>query len=605
MAVLAVGVTGEALAQPSTEEQATAEMRKEVQALREQIQSLQRGGTAPAAARQQAKEQASAEVLRELRALREQIDNLENSVTAEAAKEQTPEEQSAAQLQQHMRELDERLETLQHRLDEQIEATQQLKAAAEAAAAQAAAAKAETAAIPAKVQSAVESAKPKNDKISYKGVTITLGGFVAAEVVHRSIDTGNDIATGYNGSYYANDPFAHSAQTLFSARQSTLSGLVQADASADTHLGLFGQMDFQGAAQTATPTQSNSFNPRLMQLYGTIDWDGLHLHLLGGQAWSLVTLNRTGITPLDEVIPPTIDAQYLPGFTWARQPQIRLTQDIDGQLWIALSLENPQTTFYTGANALPTTVNVDFEQRGTGLGFSTENTLSANHIPDVILKFAGDPTWRRWSAHLEAYGIYRSFYERLNERGKSISGGGFGAGLVAPLIPRWLDLEVSGLAGKGLGRYGSAQLADVTFDPQGVLQPIRELMAVAGLTVHPLRTLDLYLFAGQEKASRQSYDLTTDPGPPPVIVGYGYGNPLYSNSGCASTAAAGVCIANERLAEQATGGFWYKPYTGSFGTVRVGAQFSRTEIKAFSGVGGAPTATFNTIFASFRYYPFD
>jgi hypothetical protein len=385
MAFVALGAAGKALSQQSTEDKATAEMRQEVQALREQIQSLQRPGAGGAAARKAAREQASEQVLRELRALREQIDSLESSETSAAAMEETPEEQSAAQLQQHMRELDERLETLQHRLDEQIEATQQLKSAAEAAAAQAAAARAEAASIPAKVQSAVESAKPKNDKITYKGVTITLGGFVAAEAVHRSIDTGNDVATGYNGSYYANNPFAHSAQTLFSARQSTLSALIQADVSQETHLGLFGQMDFQGAAQTATPAQSNSFNPRLMQLYGTLDWDALHLHLLGGQAWSLVTLNRTGITPLDEMIPPTIDAQYLPGFAWARQPQIRLTQDIDRQVWIALSIENPQTTFYTGANALPASVNVDFEQRGTGLGFSTETTLSANHIPDVVL----------------------------------------------------------------------------------------------------------------------------------------------------------------------------------------------------------------------------
>jgi hypothetical protein len=114
----------------------------------------------------------------------------------------------------------------------------------------------------------------------------------------------------------------------------------------------------------------------------------MHMHLLAGQAWSLVTLDRHGIIPGTEVTPPTVDGQYMPGFTWARQPQLRLTQDIGKVFWVSLSLENPQTTFYTGANALPASVKLTYEQQGTGLGFNNANTLSLNHIPDVILKMA-------------------------------------------------------------------------------------------------------------------------------------------------------------------------------------------------------------------------
>jgi hypothetical protein len=49
-------------------------------------------------------------------------------------------------------------------------------------------------------------------------------------------------------------------------------------------------------------------------MYGSVDWDNLGLHLLAGQAWSLATLNSQGITPRNEVPPPTIDGQYIPGF---------------------------------------------------------------------------------------------------------------------------------------------------------------------------------------------------------------------------------------------------------------------------------------------------
>ena len=184
-----------------------------------------------------------------------------------------------------MKALRARLQTLQRRLDTQIEELQRTQAALEAA--EAAAAQAAVDAIPAKTKSAAaEATRPpstESDKLHYKRSTITLGGFLATEAVHRSLDTGNDIATAYNGSYYRNNPLAHVAQTVFSARQSSFSALLQADPGVQTHLGLFGQFDLQGAAQSATPTESNSYNPRLMQLYGTADWDDLHLHLLAGQ----------------------------------------------------------------------------------------------------------------------------------------------------------------------------------------------------------------------------------------------------------------------------------------------------------------------------------
>jgi len=198
-------------------------------------------------------------------------------------KDRTP-----AETEEQVKALRERLETLQRRLDTQIEELQRTRAALDAAEAQAAASKAAVDAIPPKLKSAGEAARTpptESDKLHYKGVTITLGGFLAAEAVHRSLDTGNDIATSYNGSYYRNNPLSHVAQTVFSARQSSFSALLQADPGKQTHLALFGQFDLQGAAQSAAPTDSNSYSPRLMQAYGTADWDDLRLHLLAGQAW--------------------------------------------------------------------------------------------------------------------------------------------------------------------------------------------------------------------------------------------------------------------------------------------------------------------------------
>ena len=514
-------------------------------------------------------------------------------------------ERAPTDAEEQVKALRERLEALQRRLDTQVEELQRTQAALEAAEAEAAAAKAAVDSIPAQVKSAVEASRlPPSDKLYYKGVTITLGGFLAAEYVHRSLDTGNDIATAYNGNYYRDNPLSHVAQTVFSARQSSFSALLEGSPGAQTHLGLFGQFDLQGAAQTASPTESNSYNPRLMQLYGTAEWDDLRLHLLAGQAWSLATLNRTGIDPRTEVIPPTIDGQYIPGFVWARQAQLRLTQDID-PWWLALSLENSQTTFYTGPNPLPSGIVVNYETPGTAPGYDSRNTLSLNHIPDVLFKVATDPAIGGWKMHAEAFGLYSTYYERLNYSGKNVSGGGFGAGLILPLAPRVLDLQVSILSGRGVGRYGSAQLPDVTFDPTGAIVPIHENMGLAGFTAHPTSRWDLYAFAGEERAGARAYHLNEGSAAAPQIVGFGYGNSLYSNVGCDSETSTDPCAGNARRIRQGTGGFWYKPYSGNFGTVRVGVQYSRTQIKTFSGQGATPSAGFNMVFASIRYYPFD
>jgi hypothetical protein len=511
------------------------------------------------------------------------------------------EDQSSAQLQQEIKALQDQLDALQRRLDAEAAQQRQEKAEADLANAQAASAKAAVASVPAQVKSAVDAAQPKIDKIYFKGIAITLGGFVEGASVYRQRDSNNDIATSYNTIPFDNNSVAQTNQFLFTARASRFSLLAQGDVNAATHLSAYTELDFQGAAQTANSKESDSYTPRLRQEFATVDWDDLGLHLLAGQAWSLVTLNSAGISPFTVVNPPTDDSSYIPGFTWARQPQLRITKDFDEQLWVALSLENPQTTFYTGPNALPSDVHLTYEAAGTGLGFNSANELSLNHLPDVIGKVAYDLPLADRRVHVEAIGLYSDFYERLNYSNENTSGGGFGGGLIVPVFPAYLDFQLSGLAGKGIGRYGSGQLTEVTFDPAGHIQPIHEVIALAGLTLHATPRFDVYLFAGEDKESAQYYDLVSSSG---KITPYGYGNPLYSNSGCVSETATGSCVGNEARVEQATTGFWWRPYLGAFGTIRWGIQYSHTEYQTFEGKGGAPGAIQNMVFASFRYYPF-
>ncbi|HKR87613.1 MAG TPA: hypothetical protein VJS38_05510 [Phenylobacterium sp.] len=465
---------------------------------------------------------------------------------------------------------------------------------------------------------------PTLDKLKYKGVSVQLGGFLAAEGIYRNKNIASDISSSFAKIPFENAPLSRSDETRFTARQSRLSFLAQGDINKVTHVAMYGEFDFQGAAQTANSNESNSYNPRIRNLYGTIDWDYYGWHVLAGQNWSLVTLNSKGITPRNEVPPPSIDAQYVPGFAWARQPQLRVTKDFaDKSVWLAASLENPQSTFAgTAGNQLPTGVSViDLATGNTTIngapavgaafsGFNSVNTSSLNRIPDVIVKAAWEPyIGLTRPLHVEAFGIYRSFYDTITvtsantqgltpgTRTSDVSGAGFGAGVTYTVVPKLLDVQASMMSGKGIGRYGSSQLPDATLKPDGEIAPIQETMFLAGATLHATPNLDLYLFGGKERANDEANRLGN--------TFYGFGNlsgAAFTAAGC--TTVGGSCSATVRQVSQITAGLWDKAYTGSFGQVRLGLQYSHTMLDGFSGGGYTPHTSADMVFTSFRYYPF-
>jgi hypothetical protein len=463
------------------------------------------------------------------------------------------------------------------------------------------------------------------------GMSITPGGFLELGSVTRDHFIGADMATPFGNIPFANVPSSHSAEFRFSARRSRLSFLTLGDVNPTTHLSGFGEFDFLGAAQTANTNESNSFNPRIRQLYMTADNDDYGAHLLAGQAWTLATMNVVGIVPRTENTPLVIDDQYVPGFVWARQPQIRVTKDFDQTLWFALSAENPATTFGGTTPVLPdggTIVNTlgavgtAFPQSSIvgGSLFNNGNALSLNQMPDIIGKAAWDPTIGDRTIHMEVLGIFRQFNDRIiypfgtgtvNPFGSPIPnhnnqtvGDAVGASILVPIVPKVLDARFSGMTGRGIGRYGASQLADVTFKSDGSLAPIPETILLAGLTWHALPGLDFYTYAGEEDENA-SFGSSAVKGSAP----FGYGNPAFVNTGCniedfGTGTGAFACNGNTKLVRQITGGFWDDIYKGAFGRLAGGLQYSFTQKFGFVGVGGRPERNENIFFTSLRYYPF-
>ena len=67
-----------------------------------------------------------------------------------------------------------------------------------------------------------------------------------------------------------------------------------------------------------------------------------------------------------------------------------------------------------------------------------------------------------------------------------------------PIVAKKVDLVGHFLGGDGVGRYSSAQLADVTARPDGTLAPIRSAAWLGMLELHANPKFDIYAYGGGE-----------------------------------------------------------------------------------------------------------
>lgn len=169
------------------------------------------------------------------------------------------------------------------------------------------------------------------------GVKFTFGGFVAAEGVFRDKDEVTSIGSNFAKIPFDNVNQAHINELRGTAQQSRISLLAEGNISDHEKWTGYIESDFLGAAGTANSNQSNSYTPRLRQLYGTYDDTRDGWHFLAGQSWSLVTMFKSGLIPRQENVPWTIDAQYVPGFDWLHNPEIRIVKDWDKKVWLGVS----------------------------------------------------------------------------------------------------------------------------------------------------------------------------------------------------------------------------------------------------------------------------
>ena len=478
--------------------------------------------------------------------------------------------------------------------------------------------------------------------LHYKGITITPGGFLAAEFVRRSRALAADVNTPFNNLTMPGASQSSISEFFGSGRQSRISMLAEGKVKSAKISG-YVEADFLSAAVTSNNNESNSYSLRQRQAWGQAAMDN-GWSITGGQMWSLVTETKHGLDNRTEAVPMTIDPQYTIGFSWARQYGLRLVKNFGNKAWFGVAMENSQATVTThgnGANFLVGSAGAAGGLYNAAISTCTSSinstattvtttcspiaSYSFNPAPDVVVKFAFEPGF----GHYEIFGIYSRFRDRIfpcaeasatapcgtitspsvvGAFNSSKNGGGFGANARWSFANKRLDFGLHGLVGDGEGRYGTGTEADASIKGDGQFDLIHTYQGLGTIEWHGPK-LDIYINGGIEYASR-AYDFD-----PITKKAVGYGSPAFRNDGCflETLPANGTgflpgglsnCTADTRSLVEGTVGFWHRIYQGPKGRLQWGPQFSYINRDTWHGVGfnTEPHGLDGMVFTSFRYY---
>ena len=406
----------------------------------------------------------------------------------------------------------------------------------------------------AKIKKAIESP----DTLHYKGITITPGGFMAAETVWRSHATGGDIPTAFSSIPYEHADAYSLSEFFASARQSRLSIEAKGKTSFGTIRG-YDEADFLGTGVTSNANQSNSYVMRQRIIFAEAalnhGWT-----FAGGQLWSLATEGKSGIKsdPSNTATPLAIDPNYSAGFVWTRQYGFRVVKSFKKGA-VAVAAENPEILYTAalagntpyavlgsaGANggaynaAVSNCSNASYTVYSESAGSVASATkylnlcsnlanITFNKAPDVLAKIALDPGF----GHYELFGIGRfaheTVYPGITNNSFLYGGvtdtnnitiptlttagaytvnktlGGIGASARFS-IDKKLDLGAKVLYGHGVGRYGNTTLNDMSNKPDGSFDALKNTSFLGTAEFNPTPRLVIYANVGGDLVDRHAY----------------------------------------------------------------------------------------------------
>jgi hypothetical protein len=408
-------------------------------------------------------------------------------------------------------------------------------------------------------QAQMKKAIESPSTLHYKGITLTPGGFMAAETVWRSHATGGDIPTAFSAIPYEHADAYSLSEFYGSARQSRITLEAKGKTSFGTIRG-YDEADFLGTGVTSNANQSNSYVMRQRIIFAEAALNN-GWTFAAGQLWSLATEGKKGIMsdPSNTATPMAIDPNYSAGFVWARQYGFRVVKNFSNKAAIAVSAENPQILYTAalagntpyavlgsaGANggaynaAVSNCSNSSYTVYSEAAGSVSSATkylnlcsnlanISFNEAPDVIAKVALDPGF----GHYELFGIGRFAHETVypgitnnsflyggvtDTNGIKIPTlttagattidktlGGIGAS-ARFTIAKKLDLGGKVLYGHGVGHYGNTTLNDMSNKPDGTFDALKNTSFLSTLEFNATPRMVIYANFGGDLVDRHAY----------------------------------------------------------------------------------------------------
>jgi hypothetical protein len=312
-----------------------------------------------------------------------------------------------------------------------------------------------------------ESEKPKDSPLSFRigGTDFTPGGFVDFQNIFRTVNTGNVVSTNFGAIPFSNTASGHLTEYRATGQYSRWNMKITGKYGANNITG-FVEGDFNGndAANVFATTNPHTLRLRLF----FVDVKRGAWEFTGGQAWSLITPNRVGTSPMPSDLATTFstDGNIHVGVPHSRDGQFRVTVRPNDNFSWALAIDNPQQ-YTNGEVTVPTTF-------GGVLATQLDGAATAgvpNLFPDIMTKMAYDTKMGGRAFHLEGGGVITS------TKVTAIPGGGTtfnshssvgtaGMGGLNFELAKNFRVMAYGLYGTGTGRYFNG------LGPQYVVAPI-------------------------------------------------------------------------------------------------------------------------------------
>jgi hypothetical protein len=353
---------------------------------------------------------------------------------------------------------------------------------------------------------------------------LTPGGFVDFENIFRTTNTQSNIATSFASIPFSNTPQGNISEFRTTAQYSRLNLMIKDKYRGADIIG-YVEGDFSGNDAPSVYQSVNQHTNRLRLYFGDSrrgKWE-----FLGGQTWSWMTPNRTGIGPIpaDLAITYNEDQNIGVGLPYTRAAEFRVAYHANEHWAMGVGIENSNQFIGTFV-ALPaafTSIGPQFDN-GSQIG-------AANAFPDILSKVTYDHDFSGRHFHAEAVGLVTGAHATVKpigedsfKRHSTVVGGGQIAANYE-LLPKLV------LLGNVFWSDGGAHYLVAT-GPQLVVRPnaagtdisLSMVHAGAGSVGLEWRASEKEAFAvyyGADYFGRNFFPDTTNTAAPGTIIGYG------------------------------------------------------------------------------------